>query len=115
MVPGGSAAAAASAPLQAAQQDELHQLAADGEPHPLCTHAHKLTSRPMVAVQSCDHTYPLQEFFHYSMGTVLIFIASVVAAVKSGGVSALVVASVRSHALTWRGNQHTELFLLIPA
>ncbi|XP_033496128.1 CKLF-like MARVEL transmembrane domain-containing protein 7 [Epinephelus lanceolatus] len=38
--------------------------------------------------------WPLTEFFHYSVGTVLIFIASIVAAVKSGGVSALVVASV---------------------
>ncbi|XP_041843498.1 CKLF-like MARVEL transmembrane domain-containing protein 7 [Melanotaenia boesemani] len=38
--------------------------------------------------------WPLTEFFHYSVGVVLIFIASIVAAVKSGGVSALVVASV---------------------
>ncbi|XP_077577664.1 CKLF-like MARVEL transmembrane domain-containing protein 7 [Stigmatopora nigra] len=38
--------------------------------------------------------WPLTEFFHYSVGTVLICIASVVAAAKSGGVSALVVASV---------------------
>lgn len=40
------------------------------------------------------------------MGTVLIFIASVVAAVKSGGVSALVVASVRSHVLTLQGREN---------
>ncbi|XP_053183328.1 CKLF-like MARVEL transmembrane domain-containing protein 7 [Scomber japonicus] len=38
--------------------------------------------------------WPLTEFFHYSVGTVLIFIASIVAAVKSGGVSALVAGSV---------------------
>ncbi|XP_042346059.1 CKLF-like MARVEL transmembrane domain-containing protein 7 [Plectropomus leopardus] len=38
--------------------------------------------------------WPLTEFFHYSVGTVLIFIASIAAAVTSGGVSALVVASV---------------------
>ncbi|XP_040900517.1 CKLF-like MARVEL transmembrane domain-containing protein 7 [Toxotes jaculatrix] len=38
--------------------------------------------------------WPLTEFFHYSVGTVLIAIASIVAAVKSAGVSALVVASV---------------------
>uniref|UniRef100_A0A3Q3FE78 CKLF-like MARVEL transmembrane domain containing 7 n=1 Tax=Labrus bergylta TaxID=56723 RepID=A0A3Q3FE78_9LABR len=38
--------------------------------------------------------WPLTEFFHYSVGTVLILIASIIAAVKSGGVSALVVASV---------------------
>ncbi|XP_041798884.1 CKLF-like MARVEL transmembrane domain-containing protein 7 [Chelmon rostratus] len=38
--------------------------------------------------------WPLTEFFHYSVGTVLIFIASIVAAVKAGGVSALVAASV---------------------
>nr|XP_046256011.1 CKLF-like MARVEL transmembrane domain-containing protein 7 isoform X1 [Scatophagus argus] len=38
--------------------------------------------------------WPLTEFFHYSVGTVLIFIASIIAAVKSEGVSALVVASV---------------------
>ncbi|XP_013855773.1 CKLF-like MARVEL transmembrane domain-containing protein 7 [Austrofundulus limnaeus] len=38
--------------------------------------------------------WPLTEFFHYSLGAVLIFIASIVAAVKCGGVSALVVASV---------------------
>lgn len=37
-----------------------------------------------------------QEFFHYSLGSVLIFIASIVAAVKCGGVSSLVVASVRN-------------------
>ncbi|XP_070692040.1 CKLF-like MARVEL transmembrane domain-containing protein 7 [Pempheris klunzingeri] len=38
--------------------------------------------------------WPLTEFFHYSVGTILIFIASIVAAVKSVGVSALVVGSV---------------------
>ncbi|KAM4735432.1 CKLF-like MARVEL transmembrane domain-containing protein 7 [Anableps anableps] len=38
--------------------------------------------------------WPLTEFFHYSVGSVLIFIASIVAAVKCGGVSSLVVASV---------------------
>uniref|UniRef100_A0A8C9XEG0 CKLF-like MARVEL transmembrane domain containing 7 n=1 Tax=Sander lucioperca TaxID=283035 RepID=A0A8C9XEG0_SANLU len=38
--------------------------------------------------------WPLTEFFHYSVGTILIFIASIVAAVKSGGVSALVAGSV---------------------
>lgn len=38
--------------------------------------------------------WPLTEFFHYAVGTVLIFIASIVAAVKSGGVSALVAGSV---------------------
>uniref|UniRef100_A0A3P9JGK5 CKLF-like MARVEL transmembrane domain containing 7 n=1 Tax=Oryzias latipes TaxID=8090 RepID=A0A3P9JGK5_ORYLA len=38
--------------------------------------------------------WPLTEFFHYSVGAVLIFIASIAAAVKAGGVSALIVASV---------------------
>ncbi|XP_061737739.1 CKLF-like MARVEL transmembrane domain-containing protein 7 [Nerophis ophidion] len=38
--------------------------------------------------------WPLTEFFHYSVGTVLVLIASIVAVVKSGGVSALVAASV---------------------
>ncbi|XP_038568306.1 CKLF-like MARVEL transmembrane domain-containing protein 7 [Micropterus salmoides] len=38
--------------------------------------------------------WPLTEFFHYSVGTILIFIASIVAAVKATGVSALVAASV---------------------
>ncbi|MED6262010.1 hypothetical protein ATANTOWER_013250 [Ataeniobius toweri] len=38
--------------------------------------------------------WPLTEFFHYSVGSVLIFIASIVAAVKCEGVSSLVVASV---------------------
>ncbi|XP_028254739.1 CKLF-like MARVEL transmembrane domain-containing protein 7 [Parambassis ranga] len=38
--------------------------------------------------------WPLTEFFHYSVGCVLVFIASIVAAVKSGGVSALVAGSV---------------------
>ncbi|XP_037639651.1 CKLF-like MARVEL transmembrane domain-containing protein 7 [Sebastes umbrosus] len=38
--------------------------------------------------------WPLTEFFHYSVGTVLILIASIIAAVKSGGVSALVAGSV---------------------
>lgn len=42
----------------------------------------------------------LQEFFHYSVGAVLIFIASIVAAVKCGGVSALAVASVRPRNLS---------------
>ncbi|PWA20719.1 hypothetical protein CCH79_00019782 [Gambusia affinis] len=38
--------------------------------------------------------WPLAEFFHYSVGSVLIFIASIIAAVKCGAVSSLVVASV---------------------
>ncbi|XP_030248733.1 CKLF-like MARVEL transmembrane domain-containing protein 7 isoform X1 [Sparus aurata] len=38
--------------------------------------------------------WPLTEFFHYSVGTVLIFIASIVAAAKTAGVSALVAGSV---------------------
>lgn len=38
-----------------------------------------------------------QEFFHYSVGTVLIFIASIVAAAKTAGVSALVAGSVCKH------------------
>lgn len=36
----------------------------------------------------------LQEFFHYTVGAILVFIASIVAAAKSGDVSALVTASV---------------------
>uniref|UniRef100_A0A3Q2E0Q5 CKLF-like MARVEL transmembrane domain containing 7 n=1 Tax=Cyprinodon variegatus TaxID=28743 RepID=A0A3Q2E0Q5_CYPVA len=38
--------------------------------------------------------WPLTEFFHYSVGSVLLFIASTAAAVGCGGVSSLVVASV---------------------
>ncbi|XP_068179401.1 CKLF-like MARVEL transmembrane domain-containing protein 7 [Antennarius striatus] len=38
--------------------------------------------------------WPMTEFFHYSIGTLLVFIGSIVAAVYCGGVSALVVASV---------------------
>uniref|UniRef100_A0A3Q3WH86 MARVEL domain-containing protein n=1 Tax=Mola mola TaxID=94237 RepID=A0A3Q3WH86_MOLML len=38
--------------------------------------------------------WPLTEFFHYSVGAILVFIASIVAAVNSEGVSALVAASV---------------------
>uniref|UniRef100_A0AAQ5YPB0 MARVEL domain-containing protein n=1 Tax=Amphiprion ocellaris TaxID=80972 RepID=A0AAQ5YPB0_AMPOC len=38
--------------------------------------------------------WPLTEFFHYSVGCVLLFIASIIASVKSGGVSALVAGSV---------------------
>ncbi|KAM9723580.1 CKLF-like MARVEL transmembrane domain-containing protein 7 [Menidia menidia] len=38
--------------------------------------------------------WPLTEFFHYTVGSILLLIASIVAAAKSGGVSALVVASV---------------------
>nr|XP_020473096.1 CKLF-like MARVEL transmembrane domain-containing protein 7 [Monopterus albus] len=38
--------------------------------------------------------WPLTEFFHYAVGSVLILIASIIAAVKSGGVSALVAGSV---------------------
>ncbi|XP_072249602.1 CKLF-like MARVEL transmembrane domain-containing protein 7 [Leuresthes tenuis] len=38
--------------------------------------------------------WPLTEFFHYTVGTILIFIASIIAAAKSSGVSALVVATV---------------------
>lgn len=37
---------------------------------------------------------PLTEFFHYCVGTVLVLIASIVGAVKAGGVSALVTATV---------------------
>ncbi|XP_035529101.1 CKLF-like MARVEL transmembrane domain-containing protein 7 [Morone saxatilis] len=44
--------------------------------------------------------WPLTEFFHYSVGTILIFIASIVAAVKAGGVSALVAGSVRGSMVT---------------
>lgn len=36
----------------------------------------------------------LQEFLHYAVGTILVFIASIVAAVKSHGISALVAGSV---------------------
>uniref|UniRef100_H3C3Q6 CKLF-like MARVEL transmembrane domain containing 7 n=1 Tax=Tetraodon nigroviridis TaxID=99883 RepID=H3C3Q6_TETNG len=45
------------------------------------------------AKMSCIN-WPLTEFFHYAVGALLVFIASVVAAVKSGAVSALVTASV---------------------
>lgn len=38
--------------------------------------------------------WPLTEFFHYSVGCVLLFIASCIASAKSGGVSALVAGSV---------------------
>ncbi|XP_071766468.1 CKLF-like MARVEL transmembrane domain-containing protein 7 [Centroberyx gerrardi] len=38
--------------------------------------------------------WALTEFMHYGVGTVLVFIASIVAAVKSWGVSALVAGSV---------------------
>lgn len=36
-----------------------------------------------------------QEFFHYSVGCILILIASIIASAKSGGASALVAGSVR--------------------
>ncbi|XP_029959305.1 CKLF-like MARVEL transmembrane domain-containing protein 7 [Salarias fasciatus] len=38
--------------------------------------------------------WPLTEFFHYAVGSVLLFIASIAAAVKCAGASALVVAAV---------------------
>ncbi|XP_062841890.1 CKLF-like MARVEL transmembrane domain-containing protein 7 isoform X2 [Trichomycterus rosablanca] len=38
--------------------------------------------------------WTLTEFLHYVIGTILVFIASIVAAVKSGGFSALVAGSV---------------------
>ncbi|KAK2845188.1 hypothetical protein Q5P01_011847 [Channa striata] len=38
--------------------------------------------------------WPLTEYFHYSVGTILILIASIIAAVKTHGVSALVAGSV---------------------
>ncbi|CAB1334693.1 unnamed protein product [Coregonus sp. 'balchen'] len=38
--------------------------------------------------------YLMYEFLHYGVGTILVFIASVVAAVKNGGVSELVAGSV---------------------
>ncbi|KAK5614891.1 hypothetical protein CRENBAI_010242 [Crenichthys baileyi] len=44
--------------------------------------------------------WPLTEFFHYSVASVLIFIASIAAAAKCGGVSSLVVASVRNLRVT---------------
>uniref|UniRef100_A0A3Q3C382 CKLF-like MARVEL transmembrane domain containing 7 n=1 Tax=Haplochromis burtoni TaxID=8153 RepID=A0A3Q3C382_HAPBU len=39
--------------------------------------------------------WPLTEFFHYSVGCILILIASIIASANSGGVSALVAGSVR--------------------
>ncbi|XP_030638391.1 CKLF-like MARVEL transmembrane domain-containing protein 7 [Chanos chanos] len=38
--------------------------------------------------------WTLTEFLHYAVGTILVFIASIVAAVKSHGISALVAGSV---------------------
>ncbi|KAM9309287.1 CKLF-like MARVEL transmembrane domain-containing protein 7 [Pholidichthys leucotaenia] len=38
--------------------------------------------------------WPLTEFFHYSVGSVLLLIASIIASVKCSGASALVVATV---------------------
>ncbi|XP_012688041.2 CKLF-like MARVEL transmembrane domain-containing protein 7 [Clupea harengus] len=38
--------------------------------------------------------WTLTEFLHYVIGTILIFIASIVVAVKNGGVSALIAGSV---------------------
>uniref|UniRef100_A0A3Q2WSJ9 CKLF-like MARVEL transmembrane domain containing 7 n=1 Tax=Haplochromis burtoni TaxID=8153 RepID=A0A3Q2WSJ9_HAPBU len=38
--------------------------------------------------------WPLTEFFHYSVGCILILIASIIASANSGGVSALVAGSV---------------------
>uniref|UniRef100_A0A3Q4GQD2 CKLF-like MARVEL transmembrane domain containing 7 n=1 Tax=Neolamprologus brichardi TaxID=32507 RepID=A0A3Q4GQD2_NEOBR len=38
--------------------------------------------------------WPLTEFFHYSVGCILILIASIIASAKSSGVSALVAGSV---------------------
>ncbi|XP_060756994.1 CKLF-like MARVEL transmembrane domain-containing protein 7 [Neoarius graeffei] len=38
--------------------------------------------------------WPLTEFFHYVLGTILVFIASIVAAVKSSSISALLAGSV---------------------
>ncbi|CAI5661481.1 CKLF-like MARVEL transmembrane domain-containing protein 7 [Oreochromis niloticus] len=38
--------------------------------------------------------WPLTEFFHYSVGCILILIASIIASAKSGGASALVAGSV---------------------
>lgn len=35
-----------------------------------------------------------QEFLHYAVGSILVLIASIVAAVKSGGISVLVAGSV---------------------
>ncbi|XP_056901362.1 CKLF-like MARVEL transmembrane domain-containing protein 7 isoform X1 [Takifugu flavidus] len=45
------------------------------------------------AKMSCIN-WPLTEFFHYTVGAILVFIASIVAATKSRDVSALVTASV---------------------
>ncbi|KAJ3598609.1 hypothetical protein NHX12_002115 [Muraenolepis orangiensis] len=38
--------------------------------------------------------WPLTEFLHYAVGSILVLIASIVAAVKSGGISVLVAGSV---------------------
>lgn len=35
-----------------------------------------------------------QEFLHYVLGTILVFIGSIVVAVKSGGIAALIAGSV---------------------
>lgn len=50
----------------------------------------------VINMQSCAFlcVLLLQEFFHYTVGAILVFIASIVAATKSKDVSALVTASV---------------------
>uniref|UniRef100_A0AAQ5XW21 MARVEL domain-containing protein n=1 Tax=Amphiprion ocellaris TaxID=80972 RepID=A0AAQ5XW21_AMPOC len=54
---------------------------------------HQLASYSKSRMKNCNN-WPLTEFFHYSVGCVLLFIASIIASVKSGGVSALVAGSV---------------------
>uniref|UniRef100_A0A3P9KKD9 CKLF-like MARVEL transmembrane domain containing 7 n=1 Tax=Oryzias latipes TaxID=8090 RepID=A0A3P9KKD9_ORYLA len=66
----------------------------------------------LFRVQACVPciNWPLTEFFHYSVGAVLIFIASIAAAVKAGGVSALIVASVTPPPPSCYTGSHQEVF-----
>lgn len=58
----------------------------------------KMENQPVdFTLRSCDLFSLPQEFFHYSFGTVLILIASIIAAVKGGNVSALAAGSVGKH------------------
>ncbi|KAG7251684.1 hypothetical protein CRUP_014918 [Coryphaenoides rupestris] len=52
-----------------------------------------------------------QEFLHYAVGSILVLIASIVAAVKTGGISVLVVGSVPVFKVRGHMKEHMALVL----
>lgn len=93
--------------VSTSKQNHLHQLDIDGKSALLTFHLHIFSPKIMAvglflifqkvyaAFSSQISSFLLsQEFLHYAVGGILVFIASIVVAVKSYGVSALIAGSV---------------------